>query len=121
MEAEHGLQLASRTDRQRLFKTGLRGCVAAKKPFLRDATIRRRLAFAREHRNWTVAQWESVLWSDEGAFQLFCGAKRAFVWRLDERYSPVAYPELVSGGGFPSHKFKGLVKVGASKGVIMVD
>ena len=32
----------------------------------------------------------------------------------------VAYPELVSGG-FPSHKFKGLVKVSASNGVIRVD
>ena len=31
---------------------------------------------------------------------------------------PVAYPELVSGGGVSkSHKCKGLVKVGASKGV----
>ena len=26
-----------------------------------------------------------------------------------------------SHGGFPSHKFKGLLKVGASKGVIRVD
>ena len=33
----------------------------------------------------------------------------------------VAYPELVSGGVSKSHKFKGLVKVGASKGVIRVD
>ena len=34
----------------------------------------------------------------------------------------MAYPELVSGGGgFPSHKFKWLVKVGANKGVIRVD
>ena len=32
----------------------------------------------------------------------------------------VAYPELVSGG-FPSHKFKWLAKVGASKCVIRVD
>ena len=35
--------------------------------------------------------------------------------------SPVAYPELVSGGVSKSHKFKGLVNVGASKGVIRVD
>ena len=33
----------------------------------------------------------------------------------------VAYPELVSGGVSKGHKFKGLVKVGASKGVIRVD
>ena len=35
----------------------------------------------------------------------------------------MAYPELVSGGGggFPSNKFKWLVKVCANKGVIRVD
>ena len=33
----------------------------------------------------------------------------------------VAYPELVSRGVSKSHKYKGLVKVGASKGVIRVD
>ena len=33
----------------------------------------------------------------------------------------MAYPELVSRGVSKSHKFKGLVKVGASKGVIRVD
>ena len=70
MEAEHGVQLASRTVHQRLFKAGLRGYVAAKKPLLRDATVRKRLAFARVHRDWTIAQWDSVLWSDESAFQL---------------------------------------------------
>ena len=32
----------------------------------------------------------------------------------------VAYPELVLGGGFQSHKFKGMVKVGAIKGVVRV-
>ena len=32
----------------------------------------------------------------------------------------MAYPELVSGG-FPSHTFKGLVKVSASNSVIRVD
>ena len=33
----------------------------------------------------------------------------------------MAYPELVSGGVSKSHKCKGLVKVGAGKGVIRVD
>ena len=33
----------------------------------------------------------------------------------------MAYPELVSRGVSKSHTFEGLVKVGASKGVIRVD
>ena len=35
--------------------------------------------------------------------------------------TPVAYPELVSGEVSKSHKFKGLVMIGASKRVIRVD
>ena len=44
-------------------------------------------------------------------------------WRLAYSASAVAYPEaeLVSGGVSKSHKFKGLVKVGASKGFMRVD
>ena len=37
------------------------------------------------------------------------------------KHTSVAYPELVSRGVSKSHKFKGLVKVDASKGVIRVD
>ena len=61
--------------------------MAVKKPLLRDATVRKRLAFAREHRDRTIAQWDSVLWSDESTFQIFCGVERAFVCRsVGERY-----------------------------------
>ena len=42
-------------------------------------------------------------------------------WCMRDKGVPVAYPELVSGGVSKSHKFNGLVKVGAGKGVIRVD
>ena len=45
--------------------------LGGKKSLLRDATVHKRLVFARD---WTVAQWDSVLWSDESTFQLFRGA-----------------------------------------------
>ena len=101
MEDDHGVHVSSRTVRSRLFSAGLRGCVAAKKPLLRDPTICKRLAFAREHRNWTIEQWNSVLWADESSFQLFCGAKRAYVRRrVGEKYSrQCIVPTVKHGGG----------------------
>ena len=59
------------------------------------------LEFARRHKNWTVQQWDTELWSDESAFQLFCGAQQATVRRrVDERYSlQCIVPTVKNGGG----------------------
>ena len=83
------MTVSSSTIRKRLNSAGLHGCVAVKKPLLRPTNIKSWLEFARRHNNWTVQQWDTELWSDESAFQLFCAAKQAIVRRrVDERYSP---------------------------------
>ena len=61
---DHNVSVSASTVMSRLLKTGLRGCVAAKKPLLRPANVKAPLEFARTHRNWTVDQWDGVLWSD---------------------------------------------------------
>ena len=101
LDRDHNVSVSASTVRSRLLKAGLRGCVAAKKPLLRPANVKARLEFARTHRNWTVEQWDEVLWSDESCFQLFCGAKRAFVRRrVGERFSPqCVVPTVKHGGG----------------------
>ncbi|KAI0221161.1 hypothetical protein LSAT2_027440 [Lamellibrachia satsuma] len=55
--------------------------VAAKKPLLQPQTVKARLWYTRQYKDWTVEQWNNVLWSDESSFQLLCGAKQAFVKR----------------------------------------
>ena len=81
MDEMHGIQLAARTVRKRLLSAGLRGCVAAKQPHLRPQIVMARLRFARQHKDRTGEQLNNVLWSDESSFQIFCGAKWAFIRR----------------------------------------
>ena len=74
----------------------------SKKPLLRPQTVKAKLRFARQHYDWTVEQWNNVLWSDESSFQLFYGAKRAFGRRRKgERFSPQCIVPTVRHGGLP--------------------
>ena len=59
-----------RTVRRRLQNSGLRGCVAVKKPFISKVNKVKRLKFAKAHKNWTCEQWSRVLWTDESKFNL---------------------------------------------------
>ena len=41
-------------------KSGLHGGIAAKKPLLKDTNNKKRLAWAKKHKQWTSDQWKSV-------------------------------------------------------------
>jgi len=60
----------------------------AVKPLLSKANVKKRLQWAKEHKDWTVEQWNSVLWSDESPFDLVSKGKRRVWRRHNERYSP---------------------------------
>ncbi len=62
----------------------------------------RRLTWAKEKKNWTVAQWSKVLFSDESKFCISFGNQGPRVWRKGgEAYSPsclkssVKFPQSV--------------------------
>lgn len=57
------------TVRNRLKEGGLRCRIPARKPFLKDIHLRKRLDFARRYFNWGVEQWEEVVFSDEKIFR----------------------------------------------------
>ncbi|GFT02914.1 HTH_Tnp_Tc3_2 domain-containing protein [Trichonephila clavipes] len=40
-----------------------------------------RLGWAREHRGWSVEDWERVAWSDESRFRLLYADGRLRIWR----------------------------------------
>ena len=50
---------------------GLNSCVALRKPLITKANQKKRLWFAREHKDWTVEDWKKVMWSDESRLTLF--------------------------------------------------
>ncbi|CAH2108348.1 unnamed protein product [Euphydryas editha] len=69
------------TVKRRFLSTGLTGCVGAKKPKLRIRHKKNRLEWAKAHKNWTIDQWENVLWTDESKFQIFESNRQVFVRR----------------------------------------
>lgn len=88
------------TVKRRLLKAGLRGCVAVKKPFLRPVNKKKRLEWAKFHKDWTTDQWKSVLWSDESKFEVFGSKRRTFVRRFPgERCSENLMVASVKHGG----------------------
>ena len=89
------------TTRRSLIRSGLKGRVAAKKPFLRKGNRQKRLVYAKNHKNWTENQWQKVLWSDESKFEIFGSNRRQYVRRrAGERYnSECLQPSVKHGGG----------------------
>ncbi|XP_073405552.1 microtubule-associated serine/threonine-protein kinase 3-like isoform X2 [Dendrobates tinctorius] len=52
-----GVKCAARTVRNRLLEAGLKSCKARKKPFINEKQRRARLKFAKDHKDWTIADW----------------------------------------------------------------
>jgi hypothetical protein len=80
---------------------GLFGRRPAKKPLISVKNRKRRIAFAKEHLNWTTEQWKNVLWSDESKFNLFSSDGIRYVRRpINSRYQPkYTVPTVKHGGG----------------------
>lgn len=92
--------ISTNTVKKRLREAGYFGRVAVKKPLLKPEHRRKRLKFARKHRNWTMEQWKSVLWSDESKFELFGTKRRQYVRRkVGERYKKQCIAPTVKFGG----------------------
>lgn len=73
--------ISERTVRRRLEEANLGSYRPANGPKLTRDHRRRRLAFAIEHRNWTVNQWSNILFSDESRFCVSSPDGRERVWR----------------------------------------
>ena len=85
---DSAVDVSARTIRRRLLSAGLRGCVAVKKPFISARNKKKRLQFARNHRNWTVDDWSRALWSDESKFNMKAGLPTRPIYRTPSDFLP---------------------------------
>src|SRR5437763_1471221 len=80
LEGEHNIRVSCNTIRRVLKRNGLVARVKVKKPPLSDEQRRDRKGFGEEHRDWTVKDWDRVMWSDETHFTLHPSAGREYCW-----------------------------------------
>ncbi|KAF7659729.1 hypothetical protein LDENG_00293710 [Lucifuga dentata] len=60
---------------------GYKCCIPSVKPLLNQRQRQKRLTWAKEKKNWTIAQWSKVLFSDESKFCISFGNQGPRVWR----------------------------------------
>ena len=66
-KSQSGPSVEPSTDGPSLFRNGLQGRVAVKKPFLWKGNNEKRLRYAKWHKEWTENQWQQVWWRDESS------------------------------------------------------
>jgi transposase len=83
------LNISDRTIRRRITESKeFKSYWATKKPFINESNREKRVAWCRQHQDWSVEQWRNVIWSDESPFVLRFN-KKVRVWRRhNERYNP---------------------------------
>lgn len=77
----HSTPISAQTVRNALKKEDMRAVVKTKRPLLKAAHRKARLAFAHKYKNWTIDDWKMVLWSDETKINKIGSDGRVYVWK----------------------------------------
>ncbi|GBM39741.1 Transposable element Tc1 transposase [Araneus ventricosus] len=95
-----GTRVSRVTVSKRLHETGLFARRPAVCVPLTSTNRRVRLAWCREHRDWSMDQWATVLFTDESRFSLNTASRSMFIWREPgTRYLPSNVSEIDHYGG----------------------
>ena len=70
LAGDYGIEVSKSTVGRRLRAVGLFARPMIKKPLLSNRHQLARLAWAKEHKSWTIEDWRKVVWSDESKFNL---------------------------------------------------
>ncbi|KAK3560081.1 hypothetical protein QTP86_033806 [Hemibagrus guttatus] len=92
-----GVKASRDTTPRRVKEFGYSCRIPLVKPLLNHRQRQRRLTWTKEKKNWTVAQWSKVLFSDESKFCISFGNQGPRVWRKGgEAHSPNCLKSSVS-------------------------
>ena len=81
LEDVTNLSISSQTVRHTLHKAGVRPVVKKKCPLLRPSHRQARLEWAERHKEYTIADWRRVVWSDETKINCIGSDGRKWVWK----------------------------------------
>lgn len=97
-----GVTISQWTVRRRLQESNLTPKIPAIGPELTPADRQACLRFARDHLNWTLEHWGSVLFSDETRICLYGSNRRRKVYRRPrERFAECCIEKRIAYGGGP--------------------
>ncbi len=94
---EAGVKASRATTHRRVNEFGYSCRIPLVKPLVNHRQRQRRLTWAKEKKNWTVAQWSKVLFLDESKFCISFGNQGPRVWRKGgEAHSPSCKSPVLS-------------------------
>jgi transposase len=77
-----GLSIGRTALIEAIHELGYSRCIARRRPLLKKLDHKRRLAFARAHKNWTVEDWKRVIFTDEMSIKVGMDCMTImWVWR----------------------------------------
>ena len=83
LKEDHNISIDRRTVARALNNQGLRAGEKKKKPGLSQKNIKARLEWAKVHKDWTVEDWNRVIFSDESKINRFNSDGRSWCWCRD--------------------------------------
>src|SRR5271170_2912081 len=83
IQTEFKVDVSERTVRRTLNAAGLKAVEKVAKPDLSVKNREERYWFALAHKDWTIADWERVIWSDETKINRFCLDGLSWCWYGD--------------------------------------
>ena len=86
---EMGVKMCDNTLRNVLREQGLSSFTKVKKHALSRKNIKDKFRFAQMHKDWTVSDWERVVFSDETKIYRFNSDGRSWCWIEDKENTPV--------------------------------